>query len=256
MRDIRNGMRRVFDPEDGEWMDREQPVSDELAVDLENLRKINSWFGGYSLVRKFLRHWLQPERNYRLLDLACGYADIPRMIVDWARAREVTVMIDAVERQSATLEIAKRASEQYPEIRFIRQDALTYDSPQTYDVVLSTLALHHFSNEDAVKLLRRARALSHDAILISDLERTGINRALIWTMTSALFREPMTVHDARISIARAFSFREFDALARRAGWEGFDHRRFPPARQAIWMHVRDLAPIAELAAPEFNPAIP
>ena len=45
----------------------------------------------------------------------------------------------------------------------------------------------------------------------------------------------MTVHDARLSIRRAFSFDEFDALAREAGWIDYGHARFPVTRQALWI---------------------
>jgi hypothetical protein len=40
---------------------------------------------------------------------------------------------------------------------------------------------------------------------------------------------------ARLSAARAFSFGEFRALAQRAGWKNFGHRKFAFARQAIWV---------------------
>jgi hypothetical protein len=49
-----------------------------------------------------------------------------------------------------------------------------------------------------------------------------------------LYREPMTKHDARLSVARAFSFDEMQDLARLAGWTNFGHESFPIARQAIW----------------------
>jgi hypothetical protein len=50
-----------------------------------------------------------------------------------------------------------------------------------------------------------------------------------------IYREPMTRTDARLSAARAFSFREFGSLAKRAGWRNFGHRKFRFARQAIWL---------------------
>jgi hypothetical protein len=45
----------------------------------------------------------------------------------------------------------------------------------------------------------------------------------------------MTKTDARLSAARAFSFRELRALAERAGWKNFGHRKFAVGRQAIWI---------------------
>jgi hypothetical protein len=45
----------------------------------------------------------------------------------------------------------------------------------------------------------------------------------------------MTVHDARLSIRRAFSFEELRSLALDAGWNNFGQARFPVTRQAIWI---------------------
>jgi hypothetical protein len=47
----------------------------------------------------------------------------------------------------------------------------------------------------------------------------------------------MTKYDGRLSASRAFSFSEMNELARRAGWQNFGHRRFPFARQAIWLEM-------------------
>jgi hypothetical protein len=99
-------MSRAFDPNDPELMDRPQPVSAELEADLLNLVSLNRYFGSHRLVRKFLELWLNPGRCYRVLDLCTGSGDLPRIMVDWARAREIILRIDAVDASEASLEIA------------------------------------------------------------------------------------------------------------------------------------------------------
>src|SRR5438045_6283354 len=76
-----NDMKRRFDPNEPELMDRPQPVSVELESDLRNLRALNRYFGSYRLVRHFLRGWIRPNDRLRVLDLATGSGDVPRMIV-------------------------------------------------------------------------------------------------------------------------------------------------------------------------------
>lgn len=245
-------MKRVFDEAEPELMDRPQPVSAELEADLENLRKLNRWFGSYRLIRCFLRCWIEPGRPYRILDLATGYGDIPRMIVDWARVRGIAVKVDAVDFQPSTLELAQRHSAEYPEITFIQGDARAFSDPLTYDLVLCSLALHHFSDADAVRVLRRAAQLSHGKVLVSDLERSWLTTASVWVITETAFRDAMTKYDGRLSARRAFSSEEMKQLAQSAGWTGFRHRRFLPARQAIWMTVEDEAPAIAIAAPALD----
>jgi len=78
-------MRRTFDEGKPELLDVPQPANPDLEASLQSLRVLNQYFGAYSLVRHFMRRWLERGRTYRLLDLATGFGDIPRMIVVWAR---------------------------------------------------------------------------------------------------------------------------------------------------------------------------
>jgi 2-polyprenyl-3-methyl-5-hydroxy-6-metoxy-1,4-benzoquinol methylase len=225
---------RKFDPAKPELMDRPQPVSAELESDLRNLRQLNRYFGSYRLIEHFLRRWLKPGTEMRIVDLATGSGDIPRLIVDQARKIGAAVTIDAVDQQAATIEIARGLSRGYPEIEFVSGDVLTF-AREPYDVVLCSLALHHFTENDAVTLLRRCRALSKKYVLVSDLRRGWLASAGVRLLTMLFFREEMTQVDARLSAERAFSFAELRSLAERAGWKDFGHARFAFARQAIWI---------------------
>ncbi len=228
-------MKRQFDPAEPELMDRPQPVSAELERDLKNLRQLNRWFGSHRIVRHFVRRWIKPGHNMRIVDLATGSGDIPRLIVDYARKIGAEVEIDAIDKQSATLEIARELSVDYPEIFYSEANVLEWQTAKAHDIVLCSLVLHHFSDEEAVRVLRRCRELSRKFVLVSDLRRGLLVTAGVYFLTALIFREPMTRYDARLSAARAFSFKELDKLARQAGWQNFGHKTFQFARQAIWL---------------------
>ena len=227
--------KRTFDGATTEMMDRFQPVSAELELDLENLEKLNRYFGSYSLIRQFLHLWLRPGRSFTLIDLCTGFGDIPRFIVNWCRANDVAVRVTAVDFQPATLELAIERSKIYPEITFAESDVFKFVPAGPADFVFCSLALHHFPDDAAIRLLQRARDMAQRGVLVADLERTDFGIAGIYLLTAFVFREPMTRFDARLSIRRAFSFREMHRLASGAGWERFGHRRFPVCRQAIWL---------------------
>src|SRR5436190_7020306 len=230
-------MKRSFDPAVLEMMDRPQPVSAELERDLERLRQLNRWFGSHRVVLNFMRRWIKPHTRTRIVDLATGSGDIPRLIANYARGIRAQVEIDAVDRQSATLEIARKLSSGYPEIYYREADILEWNAAETYDIALCTLALHHFSDEDAASVLRRCRQLSRRFVLVSDLRRGFLLRTGVYLLTAMVFREPMTRHDARLSAARAFSFSEMRNLALRADWKHFGHKKFRFARQAMWLEA-------------------
>ena len=80
-------------------MDRPQPVSPALISDLENLRALNRYFGSYRLIRFFLQRWLRPGDKLRIVDLATGSGDIPRLVVEFAHEIGAHVEIDAVDFQ-------------------------------------------------------------------------------------------------------------------------------------------------------------
>jgi SAM-dependent methyltransferase len=260
-------VKRCFDPSQQELMDMAQLVDgrppSELERDLANLRWINRRFGAISLLRQFLRRWfsdrLPQSPTLRVLDLATGEGDLPREIVQWCRRRGLVVLIDAVDLNAATLAVARERSTSFPEIAFHQGDIRDWGEDLSpggesfgalagWDLVLCSLALHHFSSEDATAVLRNAHRLasrraaanpSSDSppshLLVADLERSRTGLIGIWLLTALLLREPMTVHDARLSIRRAFSFPEFGALARAAGWRDFSQARFPITRQVLWM---------------------
>jgi 2-polyprenyl-3-methyl-5-hydroxy-6-metoxy-1,4-benzoquinol methylase len=233
-------MKRGFDPAVLEMMDRDQLPSAELERDLEHLRQLNHWFGSYDLVMSFIRNWIRSGDKLRVVDLASGSGDIPRLIVNYARKIGATVQIDALDRQPATLEIARQLSVDYPEIAYREANVVEWNSVESYDITLCTLALHHFSNQDAVRLLRRCYQLSKRFVLVSDLRRSFSLLAGVYVLTTLIFREPMTRYDARLSAFRAFSFSEMRDLALRAEWKHFGHKKFPFARQAIWLEKCDL----------------
>jgi hypothetical protein len=228
-------MKRSFDPAVLEMMDRPQPVSLELERDLQRLRQLNRWFGSYRLVSTFTRRWVLPGAQMRAVDLATGSGDIPRLVVDYGRTIGARIEIDAVDQQPATLEIARGLSAEYPEISYHEANVLEWDSQRGYDIALCSLALHHFNDDDGVKLLRRCCALSKRFVLVSDLRRGFLLRTGVYMLTALIFREAMTRFDARLSVQRAFSFIEMRELAIQAGWQNFGHKKFRFGRQAVWL---------------------
>jgi len=235
-------LRRQFSPDIHEMMDLavllDGKPSQELEKDLTNLQWLNRHFGAVSIMHRFLTRWFSTRRPgdspLRILDLATGDGDLPRELVLWCRKRGIKVMVDAVDANEATLAVAKHRSRGFPEMTFHSGDIRTWGSG-SWDLVLCSLALHHFSEEDALLVLKNVLRLSSRHVLVVDLERSLMGMLGIHLLTALILREPMTVHDARLSIRRAFSLMEFHELAAKAGWQGFGHARFPVTRQALWI---------------------
>src|SRR5947208_16382484 len=115
-------------------MDRPQPVTPELERDLASLRSFNRWFGSHRLVRHFLRRWLKPNGKARILDVATGSGDMPRLIVDHASSKNVSVHIDAIDQQASTIEISRGLSAAYSETDSCCVDRFEWDRAALYDL--------------------------------------------------------------------------------------------------------------------------
>lgn len=224
---------RRFDPENPEMMDRPQPVTVALRRDLANLRHLNRWFGAW----RILRHWARPVfrrgRVLRIVDLCTGSGDLPIFLVQMARQAGCSLHVDAVDLHASTLAIAREHCAAWPEITIHEGDARFWEPPVKPDYVLCSLALHHFTEVDAVHILRRMAGMAKAGVLIADLERAWWATIGIYA-ASLFYREPMTVEDMRRSVRAAFSRAEMEAFTAVAGWINPTSKRFFYGRQAVW----------------------
>ncbi|MDQ6764801.1 MAG: methyltransferase domain-containing protein [Verrucomicrobiota bacterium] len=227
--------RRQFEAGEPELMDRPDASPAELEAALRSLRGLNKYFGSYRIVSHFLGRWMKRGDRLRVLDLATGSADIPRLVAEHARRVAATVKILAIDFQPSTIRTARSLSAPYSEITCECADVLTFESAEKFDLVICSLALHHFGDEDAVRLLRRCRELSRRYVLVMDLRRGFLARAGVFLLTAFIYRDRMTREDGRASARRSFSFQELRGLARAAGWNDFGAAKFRFARQAIWL---------------------
>jgi len=102
-------------------------------------------------------------------------------------------------------------------------------------VVICNLFLHHFSESEAAKLLRRLGEVASDAVLINDLERHPLPYFFI-RLAWPFARSRITRHDGAASVRQAYTKDELESLARRAGFANFEVERLPAYRLglALW----------------------
>jgi SAM-dependent methyltransferase len=216
---------RRFDPAVPEMMDRPGNDLALLGADLAVIERINHWLGGYAVALRYLKQF-QPRT---ILDLATGSGDVPRAI-----ARRFEVAITAVDGNPDILQIARERSAGFANIRFEQHNllALPY-APDSFDVVLCALTLHHFAEADAVAILRRIHDIARVGYVVNDLRR---NRMAIWVsklMARTVITNPIARFDAPASCERAFTVAELRALAERAGMKNFEIRRHAVFRMAL-----------------------
>jgi ubiquinone/menaquinone biosynthesis C-methylase UbiE len=218
---------RQFDPNEPELMDRPDVNKAWLREELEILEKINR-FGAHRLMLRYIRDLLDSRKieELRILDLATGAADIPRAIVAWARRNRTKIKVTAVDGNAEVLRSAREWCRDWPEIQLEQCDLLELrHPPNSFDIVLCSLALHHFTSPDAVKILRRMNDLARVGYVLNDLQRSWVT---IWTaemLARTIMRSPIVRHDGPQSFRAAFTVSELRSMAADAGMKDFRVRR-------------------------------
>jgi len=219
---------RRFDPNWPEWMDRPGTDRTMLREELQMLESTNRRWGGHHLVLHHLERLLDSRRmsSLRILDLGTGIADIPRAIVVWARRRGVPVSVLAVDGNPVVLEMARESCRGWSEIRLEQHDllALPFEA-DSFDLVLCSLALHHFRPGDAVTILRRIQALARLGYIVNDLRRNWLAICSMELLARTVIRSRIVRHDAPQSCRAAFTIHELRAMALQAGLSNFQIKR-------------------------------
>jgi ubiquinone/menaquinone biosynthesis C-methylase UbiE len=203
----------------------------DLRRSLAYIRRINSLLGYHRAtlghLARFSRAWT-PGRVVRVLDVATGSGDLPRAVLNWARRRGHDVRVVGVDLPATTLAEAAARTDAADAARltFARADALRLPfADGAFDYVTASMFLHHLDDDSAALALREMARVARRGIVVADLLRH--RRAYAWIALFTLASGPMVRHDARASVAQAFTKSEVLALRDRAGlpWAQY-HRHF------------------------------
>ena len=230
-----------------------------LVEDLRNLRVINRYLGGYRGVIKGLKRLVGEGRmrQFSLLDVGTGSADIPKVFVQWARNRGIEATVVALEPEPVTARVAAMLTQQETNLPFIpflqrgkegdfrrcgisvvRGDGMAPPfRAASFDFVLASQMLHHFSEEEIVALLRTWSRLARKAILVSDLVRDPLAYYGIRLITHLFTRNEMTRFDGPLSVRRALTLGEWRAIFREAAVGPFRLVPIFPYRQMTLISV-------------------
>jgi ubiquinone/menaquinone biosynthesis C-methylase UbiE len=197
------------------------PDADPSAVagSLDDLARINRAFLGTRLTIGGVRDLvggLPTGSAVSLLDAGCGGGDMAASLARWARRKGFRQRVIADDASPA---IAALAEERYGaelEVQVGDMRALEL-ADESVDVATCSLVLHHFEPEDAVQALRELRRVARRGVVVNDLVRTRVGLVGAHAVARLLTRNPITRHDAVLSVQRAYTRRELGLLIEEAG---------------------------------------
>jgi 2-polyprenyl-3-methyl-5-hydroxy-6-metoxy-1,4-benzoquinol methylase len=189
---------------------------------LRGLRRLNaaSMANGH-LWRAVSSEARRAGRTIRVLDLACASGDWVLHAAARAAREGLRAEFAGCDVNPHSIELARRrAAAAGLACSFFTHDVVRGGPLDEYDVVTTSLFLHHLGDEEAQGVLASMAAAAGRAVIVNDLVRSRLNLWMVGAASRLLSRSPIVHVDAALSIRAAFTREELRTLADRAGVRG------------------------------------
>ena len=191
---------------------------------LRELEFINKWLGGNQVTINALdklhrKGMLKSQVN--IADLGCGGGDMLQLVNRWAEKKSVQVELLGID---ANPNIASYARQHVllPNATFQAIDIFSEEFHRLrFDVVMATLFFHHFTQDQLIGFFQQLKTQTSTAIIINDIHRHPLAFHSIRILTRAFSKSSMVIHDAPLSVMRAFSKAELLEIFEKAGFQHY-----------------------------------
>ena len=172
-------------------------------------------------------------KSIRVLDVACGGGDVLRGLATHAISQNYEFYGMGMDLSPETVKFAKDKSKKFGErIDFCEGNALD-QIPNGFQIVISTLFLHHLSEANVIQLLKATSSATAGLLLAHDLVRSTTGYLLTIAATRLFSREKIVHFDGLRSVEGAFSRAELAELALQAGLQDFTLKSTWPCRMLL-----------------------
>lgn len=200
-----------------ELLDTDVGTAEEIAGSLKDLRWFNRWFGGISTCRKLITEVARTTRRqeFSLLEVASGEGFVQRLLQQEFSARGIRLQITLMDRVPSHLPRNGSSPK-------LAGNALSIPfRDASFDLVSSSLFVHHLTPEDAVVFARESLRVSRVAVLVHDLVRHPLHLLLAYAGVP-LYRSRLTRNDAPASVWQAYTSAEMRSFFQQAGAAGIE----------------------------------
>jgi 2-polyprenyl-3-methyl-5-hydroxy-6-metoxy-1,4-benzoquinol methylase len=201
-----------FRTNDPEIMDDFTMEGEILREALDKIAKINQLLGGNQLTLQGVQELIKNiDKNEQIIivDVGCGNGDMLRKLADYGNKNHYNFNLIGIDANNFTVNYAQKLSDNYSNISYKSEDIFDKQfSELKYDIVLCTLTLHHFKNNEIENLLNLFYANSKIGIIINDLHRSKIAYRLFQLLALVFNLNKMSKQDGLTSILRGFKKQE------------------------------------------------
>ena len=218
-------LKTKYRTDDSEIMDDFQLQGDVLREALDKIVRINQLLGGNKLTLKGVAKLLEKvpdSKQVTIVDVGCGNGDMLRKLAHFGYQNNLNLQLIGIDANAFTVNYATKLSKEYSNIKYRCEDV--FDKPfseMNYDIVLCTLTLHHFKNEDIVKLLTLFHNNSKHGFVVNDLHRNSVAYRLFQVLCLVFRLNNMSRQDGLTSILRGFKKKELLAFSEKLGFKKY-----------------------------------
>lgn len=196
-------------------------INGELLYDtLDKLASINKWLGGNQVTLSGLKLLLKGQskkKYYTILDLGCGSGDILRSVARFGKKQGYQFTLIGIDANKDTVNYASLLSKAYENITYKHCDIFSEEFNELhYDIVLSTLFLHHFDEGKLEHLLSTILSKASLGMVVNDLHRNRLAYYL-FKIVCLVIPNKMVKEDGLTSVLRGFKQYELEAISMKLG---------------------------------------
>lgn len=208
-----------------EIMDNFELEGEELKDALDKIATINQLLGGNELTLQGVQNLIDKiskSNEIVIVDVGCGNGDMLRTLAHFGIKNNLKFQLIGIDANNFTVRHAQKLSENYSNIRYRCEDIFDEEfKTLKYDILLCTLTLHHFNNDEIMYLLDVFYTNATTGIVINDLHRNPIAYRLFQALCFVFRLNKMSREDGLISILRGFKKEELVQFSKKLNFKNY-----------------------------------
>lgn len=192
---------------------------------LDKIARINQLLGGNKLTLRGVQDLIGDKSKTKeivIVDVGCGNGDMLRTLADFGLKNNLNFQLIGIDANHFTIDHAQKLSEKYKNIKYQCQDIFEESFKELkYDIILCTLTLHHFKDDEIINLLVVFYTNASIGIVINDLHRSAVAYRLFQALCVVFQLNTMSREDGLTSILRGFKKEELIAFTKKLNFKKY-----------------------------------